>query len=164
MEGVFSCFFRSKSWQNGDPSQIVPVNLSWIDVKEERRHAQKSLSQCWCEFEGFLAMDGVFNRKMIREMLNNLLIGIIGLIQVVLHLLTNLLQMGGCWDDLDKATVWGQDSFKLLIICWRKMSKRRSMLWSKRGRRARSPTNHLTFHSWSLLAASWIDSLDKSKA
>ena len=63
---------------------------------------------------GFLAMDGVFNRKMIREMLNNLLIGIIGLIQVILHLLTNLLQMGGSWDDLDKATVWGQDSFKTL--------------------------------------------------
>ena len=74
-------------------------------MKEERRHAQKGLPQCWCEFEGFLAMDGVFNRKMIREMLNNLLIGIIGLIQVVLHLLTNLLQMGGCWDDLDKATL-----------------------------------------------------------
>ena len=46
--------------------------------------------------------------------------GIIGLIQVILHLLTNLLQMGGCWDDLDKATFWGQDPFKFLIICWRK--------------------------------------------
>ena len=118
------CFLVASSDQNrgrnGDLSQIVPVNLSWIDVKEERRHAQKGLPQCWCEFEGFLAMDGVFNRKMIREMLNNLLIGIIGLIQVVLHLLTNLLQMGGCWDDLDKATFWGQDPFKFLIICWRK--------------------------------------------
>ena len=71
---------NQNSGRNRDLSQIGPVNLSWIDVKEERRHAQKSLPQCWCEFESFLAMDALFNRKMIREMSNNLLIGIIGLI------------------------------------------------------------------------------------
>ena len=71
---------NQNSGRNRDLSQIGPVNLSWIDVKEERRHAQQSLSQCRCELESFLAMEALFNRKMIREMLNNLLIGIIGLV------------------------------------------------------------------------------------
>lgn len=111
---------NQNSGRNSDVSQIAPVDLRCIDMKEERRHAQKSLPQCWCEFESFLAMEALFNRKMIREMLNNLLIGIIGLIEVLLNLLTNFLQMAWCWDDLDKATVWGQDPFKFLIVRWRK--------------------------------------------
>ena len=111
---------NQNSGRNRDVSQIAPVDLRCIDMKEERRHAQKSLPQCWCEFESFLAMEALFNRKMIREMSNNLLIGIIGLIEVLLNLLTNFLQMAWCWDNLNKATGWGQDPFKFLIVRWRK--------------------------------------------
>ena len=34
--------------------------------------------------------------------------------------LPDFLQMGGSWDNLNKAAVWGQDPFEFLIICWRK--------------------------------------------